>query len=176
MKSRPVSFPRAGRQAFTLIELLTVIAIIAILAALLLQTSGFIQEKAGNNRAQAGIAALGTALGNYKLDMGTYPEGDGGDNSTEKLLDALNPTGGTAKIYFEVPPKMLNNYRSKNSAAQNRADSKRLVDPFGNPYHYEYNEGDDNSDRSGKGQFNLWSQGKNGAQNAGKPDKWIKNW
>lgn len=174
MKSRSVSFPAPGRRAFTLIELLTVIAIIAILAALLLQTAGFVQEKAGNSRAKSEIAALTTSLENYKLDMGSYPTGDGGDNSTKNLLDALNPTDGNSKIYFEVPPKMLEGYSSKKSSTENRASASRLVDPFGNPYHYEYNGPDDaNSKRSGKGQFNLWSQGRKNSTNE---NVWIKNW
>lgn len=181
MKSRSALHPAAARRAFTLIEILTVIAIIAILAALLLATSGYIQEKAGNARAQTEIAALTTALESYKMDMGTYPEGDGEANSTRGLLDALVPKSAndlnpSAKVYLEINPKMLEGYSSKKSFKENREQANALVDPFGNPYRYEFDETDDNQNRSGKGMFNLWSLGKNPQQNAANPEKWIKNW
>ena len=54
--------PRAPRGAFTLLEILVVIAIIAILASLVLSTAGFIQEKAGNSRAETEINAIELAL------------------------------------------------------------------------------------------------------------------
>lgn len=180
MKSSSALRPAATRRAFTLIEILTVIAIIAILAALLLATAGFIQEKAGIARAQTEISALSSALEAYKIDIGTYPDGDGSDNSTKDLLDALVPIGGqpnsfnpTGKTYMDLNPKMLRDYSSKKSIEDNRKAANGLVDPFGNPYHYEYDENDSNQDRSGKGMFNLWSQGKKNSTNQ---DLWIKNW
>ncbi len=69
MKKRIIS------PGFTLVELLVVITIIAILAALVLSTAGGIQDKAARNRAQSEIAALSAALESYKADNGDYPAG-----------------------------------------------------------------------------------------------------
>jgi len=181
MKSAP--HRAASRGAFTLLEILVVIAIIAILAALLLNTAGYIQEKAGNSRAEVEIKALETALEAYKQDNGSYPESsaggnaNGSDSSSIVLLEALNRTPATAspptKIYLAELGKMLPpvSGNPKASYDDKLKSATRLVDPFGNPYHYKY-PGD--ADRSGTNFFDLWSQGKK--DDANDTNKWIKNW
>jgi prepilin-type N-terminal cleavage/methylation domain-containing protein len=62
-------------QGFTLIELLTVMAVIAILAGLILSISGYAQKKAASSKAENQIAAISSALENYKADNGIYPSG-----------------------------------------------------------------------------------------------------
>src|SRR6476469_5087799 len=65
---------RAG-SAFTLIELLIVMAIIIVLAGLILATANYVQKKGYRSRAEAEIAAISAALENYKADNGVYPRG-----------------------------------------------------------------------------------------------------
>lgn len=62
------------KKGFTLIELLVVITIIAILAGLTLGAGGVLRDKAARSRAQAELAAFGTALERYKIDNGDYPD------------------------------------------------------------------------------------------------------
>ena len=50
-----------NNRAFTLIELLTVMTIIGILAGLILMVSGFVQKKAAVSRAEAEIQAMSAA-------------------------------------------------------------------------------------------------------------------
>src|SRR5437660_10515842 len=69
--------------AFTLIELLLVIAIIIILAGLILSTAGYVQKKGARARAEAEIAAISAALESYKADNGIYP--------TDSNTNALKP-------------------------------------------------------------------------------------
>jgi len=177
------------RSAFTLIEILTVIAIIAVLASLILATSGYVQERAGRARAEAEIQALSNAIEAYKLDNGDYPQGDGGPTSTNDLIDALVPAAGSGgKVYFEIPIKMFQGYRSGTDYEAARNAANALVDPFGNPYRYYYNAAAaqtgnpatnpvTGSQNNGPQFFDLWSYGKDGAtKNAATPDKWIKNW
>jgi prepilin-type N-terminal cleavage/methylation domain-containing protein len=188
MKLRKVG-PATSRGAFTLIELLVVIAIIAILASLILGVSGFVQEKAGRERANAEIHALSLALENYKLDNGTYPEGDGSETSTEILVDELLPKDTSQKSYFsEAPIRMLSSYRSKLSYADIRnAQNITFNDPFGNPYRYYFNAAAaaagtatqnpvTNSQNNGPQFFDLWSYGKNPQKVKNNPEAWIKNW
>jgi prepilin-type N-terminal cleavage/methylation domain-containing protein len=61
--------------AFTLIELLIVMAIIIVLAGLILATSSYVSKKGQRSRAEAEIAAISAALENYKADNGVYPRG-----------------------------------------------------------------------------------------------------
>lgn len=62
-----------GRAAFTLIELLAVMAIILVLAGLILNIAGSAQYNSAKARATAEIHALETALENYKSDNGSFP-------------------------------------------------------------------------------------------------------
>ena len=61
------------RSAFTIIELLIVMAIIIVLAGLIIATSGYVQEKSKRSRTEAEIAAMSAALESYKADNGIYP-------------------------------------------------------------------------------------------------------
>jgi prepilin-type N-terminal cleavage/methylation domain-containing protein len=68
---------RKNRMAsFTLIELLTVMALIAILAALVLSAGIGVMTKAARSRATGEIQAMSTALEGYKTDNGNYPPSD----------------------------------------------------------------------------------------------------
>lgn len=76
MKS-PLGCPVAGnrrRAAFTLIELLAVMAIILVLAGLILNIAGSANYNSAKGRATAEIQAISTALESYKSDNGVYPQ------------------------------------------------------------------------------------------------------
>ncbi len=59
--------------AFTLVELLTVIAIIAVIAAFLLPLAGAVKRQAYVHTAQAEMSQLETAIESYKSAYGFYP-------------------------------------------------------------------------------------------------------
>lgn len=65
--------PRSKLLAFTLIELLTVIAIIGILSAITFGVGGAVRERAKIQQARTELATLSTALENYKRQFGDYP-------------------------------------------------------------------------------------------------------
>jgi len=145
-------------EGFTLVELLIVIAIIAILAALTLNTAGYIQKKAARSRAETEIAALSAALESYKADNGDYPQTNGA-NASQFLRSSLSPSSG--KVYFEFSKTM--------GEKSGQIDTNGpIVDPFGENYGYQY-PGDAN--RSGTNFFDLWSRGA-----STKTIQWIKNW
>jgi prepilin-type N-terminal cleavage/methylation domain-containing protein len=68
----PPRFPRR-LSGFTLVELLTVMAVIAVLAGLIISISGFSSHKAAMSRAQTEIQGLSVACENFKTDNGAYP-------------------------------------------------------------------------------------------------------
>ena len=79
--------PRKPRP-FTLIELLTVIAIIAILAGILLPAVNKVREKAKGTRARTEIRTLEMAIKQYQQQYGYLPcaaTNDGDDTSTDNL-------------------------------------------------------------------------------------------
>lgn len=83
-------------RAFTLIEVLVVIGIIAVLAGLLIPTIGKLRREAGRNRAKADLATIATALDAYKLDFGDIPRPDpaSSDLGAAILCKALLGPGG----------------------------------------------------------------------------------
>ena len=170
---------RQEKSGFTLIELLVVIAIIAILAALVLNTAGYIQKKAARSRAEAEIGALSAALESYKVEYGDYPAASATAGPTVSananiLYQALvlsnatlNPMG---KVFFE-PSK-------GNSASTNYTSTTNyFVDPFGQPYQYRYPGA---ANKSGTNFFDLWSYGgapsSKTADNTNNWEVWVKNW
>src|SRR5215211_63828 len=68
---------------FTLIEMLTVMLIIAILASLILGVNALVQSKAARARAEGEIHTISAGCENYKVDNGTYPR--------DTVTDDLDP-------------------------------------------------------------------------------------
>ncbi|RYD74110.1 MAG: type II secretion system protein, partial [Verrucomicrobiaceae bacterium] len=85
---------RNSSSAFTLIEMLTVMAIIAVIASLVVGVSGLVQSKAARSRAEGEIAAISAAIENYKAENGIVPRNDDTDE-----LDPRTDANPTAKKY-----------------------------------------------------------------------------
>ncbi len=73
--------------AFTLVELLTVLAIIVILTSLVVSVGGYVQKKSALSRATGEISMLISACESYKSDNGNFPR----DTTNAKVTDAISP-------------------------------------------------------------------------------------
>ena len=106
------SITRAG---FTLVEIMLVVIIIGVLAAMIVPRFAGRTEQAKIARAKADMAALGLALDMYELDTGAYPDD----------LTALrsNPGG------------------SDNWHGPYLKSERGLMDPWGTKYEYAKTEG-----------------------------------
>lgn len=68
----PRNYPK--KCAFTLIELLTVVAIIGVLAAILIPVVGMVRHKANSSTSLSNLRQIGNAVSVYTTDMkGNYP-------------------------------------------------------------------------------------------------------
>ena len=136
-----------NKNAFTLIEIMLVVIIIGILAAMVIPNMAGRGEQARVSAARADIDAnLSTALDLYELDNGQYP-------TSEQGLKALleKPSSSPAPTSWHGP------YLKK----------KRIpLDPWGREYQYTA-PGIHNTE-----EFDLFSCGPDGAE--GKDD--ITNW
>ncbi len=106
---------RGGRAGFTLLELMVVIVILGLLAALVVPKLIGQSEKAKQTAARVQIRSLEQALQLFKLDNGFYP-------ATEQGLAALVRAPEVGRI-----PK---NYRKGGYI------DRIPNDPWGNPYAY----------------------------------------
>jgi prepilin-type N-terminal cleavage/methylation domain-containing protein len=105
-------FPRT--RAFTLIELLTVMAIIVVLVGLTIQTVGYVQKKGARSRAEAEIRAMEAALESYKADNGIYPRGTASDGlNSQGAYNATSYANSSKFLYWELSGD-LNGDRDKN--------------------------------------------------------------
>jgi general secretion pathway protein G len=138
---------RKSEKGFTLIEIMVVVMILAILAAIVVPKLMSNPDKARITAAKVQIKQIEEALNLYRLDNGIYP-------STEQGLDALvtKPTIG------EIPK----NYRDGGYLP------KVPKDPWGNGYIYV--------SPGSHGDFDLVSRGRDGEQGGEGVDADIESW
>lgn len=192
--------------SFTLIELLTVMLIIAILAGLTLAAASAVMTQAARNRAASEIQAISAALENYKTDNGIYPQTsilltnsaanpyssqtlDGSVNgglyqqSSQILYQAL--TGKTnfndlpasgVKSYIQFKTTQLGNYKTAANTPYNVNTSTYIQDPWTYSYGYSTGNGTNSYPYNGNGFFDLWSTGGLISPNATNSNTWITNW
>lgn len=95
---------RTAQAAFTLMEMMLVLAIIALLIAIGAVTLGEVDENAKFTAAEAQINALGTAVLQYKTNNRTLPPS----------LDALvNPPSNARKVKFAKPEAIIDPWNNK---------------------------------------------------------------
>jgi len=97
MKTHP-QFRPPLRRAFTLIEMLVVVAIMAILAGLILAVGGSVTQKRTIARARAEMSKLETAIEAYKAKMGFYPPG----NSQTAADGPQRPSAARTQLFYEL--------------------------------------------------------------------------
>ena len=164
MKTR-LSTRRA--RGFTLMELLVVISIIVILAALTVGGFNYANQKQARSKAKLQIELLQNALEEYKMDTGGYPVHpvSNGKNGTAKVYKALYPTSLSEKVYLAD----LNPDSDKQGwLAGQTGTNLKLYDPWGTEYFFRTNN-PAQPDRSiaSNPDFDLWSAGPDGKTQAG---------
>lgn len=138
--------PDAG---FTLIEMLVIVAIIAVLAAVVAPEIFRNVGDANAGAARSQVEVFGIALDQYRLDNGVYP-------STEQGLAALRaaPTAGE-------PPRRWRGPYLKRTVPQ---------DPWGRDYVYVF------PGRANPGGYDLYTLGRDGRPGGTDEDADVTSW
>lgn len=112
-----ITNPQSG---FTLIEMLVVISVIAILAAMIVQLGPLASRKKIEGRARSELAQLETVIESYKSKKGFYPPSNAKDVTRPPLFYEL---AGTVKTN--------NNYETVDRKAQITSTPNQLTSFFG---------------------------------------------
>lgn len=142
---KPIAFRRSG--GFTLIEIMVVVVILGILAAVVVPNIMGAPDEARATKAKQDIRALESALQLYRLDNFNYP-------STQQGLEAL-----VAKPGGDPP---ANNWKPGGYM------KKLPKDPWGSPYQY--------LSPGTRGEYDLFSYGADGRPGGDGNAADIGNW
>jgi general secretion pathway protein G len=139
----------ANRTGFTLIEMIVVIAIIAVLASVVAPDVFRNVSDANASAAKSQVEIFGVALDNYRLDNHTYPTTEQGTRALR-----IEPTNAPR------PPRWRGPYLRRAIP----------VDPWGRPYEY-VSPGTINPDS-----YDLFSLGRDGREGGEGEDADITSW
>ncbi len=160
--------PHRRSHAFTLLELLTVVAILAVLASISFGVIRSTKQRAHTARAKAELALLVQALEDYKRHYGDYPQtgpsaansqrvagtvGPGANTAQARLFNALIGVYGPSnfntrlngpvfvnitKFAVEVPLNNATFAVVSGSPPAKQVVNNAFLDPWGNRYLYSY--------------------------------------
>ncbi|HEX6985549.1 MAG TPA: type II secretion system major pseudopilin GspG [Planctomycetaceae bacterium] len=148
MKS--VTNRRARRGGFTLLEVLLVLAILGVIAAIVVPNLLGTQQKAYIDQTKANIRALENTMRMYAIDHdGTFPQG-GQEEMLTALMQPRDRDGNEMKPYLESQPK----------------------DAWGRVLNYRY---PGTNQPQGVDKPDIWSNGPNGQNEDGSGDD-VNNW
>jgi prepilin-type N-terminal cleavage/methylation domain-containing protein len=171
-------------RSFTLIELMAVVAVIAILAGLVLGGAGAVRQRAARGQAKAEVAAIEAGLSRYQMDFGAYPAATNittGNNEYNHYSTSSYPAAGQTlftnlwgaatyatntsggKQYLNVKPSMVNT-----------SGVNYFIDPWGYAYGYYWSG---TSSLNGGAVPDVWSTGgQTGTGTQTNRAKWITSW
>jgi type II secretory pathway pseudopilin PulG len=176
--------------------MLTVIAIIAILAGLILYAASGVLNQSARTRARSEIAGLSSAMEAYKADNGIYPTPWNGAttfSNTNSAYKVSPATGGgsyelSSEYLYQALAGMTNTTDTPTPGVKSYFPFKKtqlgvdtsgagsvyyIKDPFGNSYGYFSGSGSV-VPINGTNAFDLWSTAGD-MQGTNQPG-WISNW
>ena len=147
--SRPVPRPAARRSGFTLIEVLLVLAILGVIAALVVPNLLGTQEKANIKATQLAIKNFQSLSEQYAIDHNGRPPQGSQEEAVEMLRNPVSTDGREIQPYVDTAPK----------------------DGWGEPLFYRF----PSSNQTIASKPDIWSAGPDGRNDDGGGDD-VNNW
>ena len=188
---------RQKSSAFTLIELLIVIVIIAILASVAFPVTALVMEQARRSEANNEVTQLKAAIGSYELEYSKLPfaSGTGGEGDLRmdtfqdniiSVLAGYNVAGlDTRKKAFYQGKRAKDAKTSKKprGGVFGTDEQLQLADPWGREYYIVIDSNYDNiledlpgaEDEEVRASVAVWSRGKQKDGEDLPKEKWIKS-
>lgn len=148
-------FPVSKRSGFTLVEVLVVVGVIAVLAAVTVGLLGPVENAIRTSNAKTQCDKISLALNDFKSTYGEYPmlEGEGDQEEWEELLmdtmrgdKILVRRGGKMQLVdFDEDKKSDAERRPFLALSEFSLDNEdvesatKILDPWDNPWQYRYN-------------------------------------
>lgn len=191
---------QAHQSGFSMIELMTVIGIMVVLAGILIGSLPGIQSRVNRQKVETFLGELESGLSVYQIDNGIYPQnppsGDRDSSGVEGSHVLYKHLSGDWNLDGEVDSKVTGDskdekvYVQRLAMAQNR-DSKdpratdigglmRVIDSYGNPIRYlaeapNLAPGDRNQEMRNP-TYDLWSIVDADPGDPADEAKYITNW
>lgn len=152
-------------QAFTLVEVMVVVAIVVILMTVVFGGFSYVQLLQSESRAKNTVNRMSMHLQEYYAAYGSYPDpGKDPETSSNALYMALfgdydnngTPDEGAIIFYEDLDPQQSAGQKGR-KFVENRGGVYVILDPWGKPYRYRlgFNHGGDGEDPD----FDIWSLG-----------------
>lgn len=150
-----------SKSGFTLIEMITVIAIIILIASLVMAAGQAARRKAYEAKAKAAIASLEVAVSMYQTDVGSYPA-----TGNSNLVTQLDSGGSTPPTGWRGPYMQFDT---------DEIVGGQFIDPWSTAYSYTNPGLNHGTGANHTSYVDIWSWGPNKTNNAGASDD-IANW
>jgi prepilin-type N-terminal cleavage/methylation domain-containing protein len=193
---KPKQASRCSRRSdsFSLVELLVVMTVIAILAALILAAGNGVFASGKRSRAAGEISAMSSAAEGYKNDNAVYPQSDGNLTTNSPYTTFDGATSGdeyqinsgllylalTGQTNFITPPlpgvKIYMSFKVNQIGNPSGTSTtySYIQDPW--THSYGYSTGSATAPPySGNGFFDLWSTGGSTATSPN-TNVWVTSW
>ena len=189
---------RRKSSAFTLIELLIVIVIIAILASVAFPVTALVMEQARRSEANNEVKQIANAISSYELEYSKlpFPPANGGEGDLEMNtfdgnmisilsgynVDGLNPR--KKPFYTGKRAKGAKTSKKPTSGVFGTDEQLQLADPWGRQYYIKIDSNYDNiledlpgaEDEVVRQMVAVWTKGKMKEQEELPKNKSIKSW
>jgi len=124
----------SGKHGFTIVELLIVIVVIAILAAITIVAYNGIQQRARNSQRLEDIQTIAKALEMYYIDNGQFPAGQCSSNCSINPSWSTTADGSWQNLANKLVPKYLSSLPSDPTSTHEDTG----ITPFSDANAYDY--------------------------------------